>query len=103
MNGRNTSIFSLISAFAVGGMIGAGVALLMAPQSGQETRDQIRNKSLELKDRAVETAEDTRERAARALNDVTQQTKEKVSSISKRGQEMVDEQKRRLNEEMRSA
>jgi gas vesicle protein len=94
---------SLISAFAIGGLIGAGVALLMAPQSGQETRDRIRNKSIELKDKALETAEDTRHRAARALNDVTQQTKEKVSSISKRGQQMVDEEKQRLKEDLRSA
>lgn len=100
---RNTSIVSLISAFAIGGLIGAGIALLMAPQSGQETRDRIRNKSVEIKDKAIETAEDTRERASKALNDVTQQTKEKVSSLSKRGQQMVEDQKQRLNEEMRSA
>ena len=37
-----------------GGVLGAGMALLLAPQSGLETRLQIRNKSLELKDGAVE-------------------------------------------------
>jgi gas vesicle protein len=99
---RNTSFVSIISAFAVGGLLGAGIALLMAPQSGQETRDRIRNKSLEIKDKAIETAEDTRERATRAISDVTQQTKEKVSSLSKRGQQMVEDQKRQLNEKMRT-
>jgi gas vesicle protein len=102
MNERNSSLFSLIFAFAIGGLIGAGVALLMAPQSGQETRDLIRNKSVEIKDKAVETASDTRMRASRALNDVAQQTKEKVSSLGKRGEQMVEEGKQRI-EEMRGA
>jgi gas vesicle protein len=38
----------------MGGLVGAGVALLMTPQSGEETRSQIRDKSLELKDQAAE-------------------------------------------------
>jgi gas vesicle protein len=37
-----------------GGLVGAGVALLLTPQSGEETRSQIRDKSVELKDGAVE-------------------------------------------------
>ncbi len=97
---RNTSIFSLITAFAIGGLIGASVALLMAPQSGQQTRDIIRNKSMEIKDKTMETASDTRMRATRALNDVAQQTKDRVSSLGKRGEQMVEEGKQRLNEAM---
>lgn len=100
---RKTNFVSLISAFAIGGLIGAGIALLMAPQSGTEMREQIRNKSMEFKDKALETAEDTRTRASRALNDVTQQTKEKVSSLSKRGQQTIEDGKRRIEEELRSA
>jgi gas vesicle protein len=39
-----TRILSLISMFIVGGLLGAGVALLMAPQSGRRTRLKIRDK-----------------------------------------------------------
>ena len=99
---RNTSIFSVITAFAIGGLIGAGVALLMAPQSGRETRDLIRNKGMEIKDKAAETAADTRHRASQALNDVAQQTKDKVSSLGKRGEQMIEEGKQRVAE-MRGA
>lgn len=61
----------------------------------------IRNKSMEIKDKAVETASDTKMRASRALNDVAQQTKDKVSSLSKRGEKVIEEGKQRL-EEMRA-
>jgi gas vesicle protein len=40
--------------FVTGGVIGASLALLLAPQSGQETRDQIRDKGIELKHDAGE-------------------------------------------------
>ena len=42
--------------FVIGGLIGAGVALFLAPQSGEETRAMIADKSIELRDRAMETA-----------------------------------------------
>ncbi len=50
-------------AFLTGALIGAGVALLFAPQSGKQTRDLITEKSTEWKDRAVDIASETRDRA----------------------------------------
>ena len=44
--------------FMVGGLSGAVVALLFAPQSGEETRALIKDKSIELRDRAQQTAEE---------------------------------------------
>lgn len=38
----------------IGGLVGAGLALFLAPQSGEDIRNQIRSKSVELKDGAVE-------------------------------------------------
>ena len=38
----------------IGGLVGAALALLLAPQSGEETRAIIRDKSLEYKDWAEE-------------------------------------------------
>jgi gas vesicle protein len=38
----------------IGGLVGATLALLLAPQSGEETRAQIRDKSIEVKGRAEE-------------------------------------------------
>jgi gas vesicle protein len=100
---ENKSMLSVIPAFVLGGLIGAGIALLMAPQSGQETRNMIRNRSLELKDRAVETAEDTMTRAEKTVDDIASQTKDRVDSIRHRGKEMIEEQRGRLEDEVKAA
>jgi gas vesicle protein len=39
----------------IGGLVGATLSLLLAPQSGEETRAQIRDKGIEYKDRAGES------------------------------------------------
>jgi gas vesicle protein len=49
--------------FIVGGLSGAVVALLYAPQSGKETRALIKNKSIELSDRAQSSAKEAIARA----------------------------------------
>jgi gas vesicle protein len=84
-----TRILSLISMFIVGGLLGAGVALLMAPQSGRRTRLKIRDKGMELRERAAETAEDTRHRASHTLDDLASSTRERVSSLKERGRDLV--------------
>ena len=43
--------------FVVGGLTGAAVALLLAPQSGEETRVYIKDRAIELADKASETAQ----------------------------------------------
>jgi len=49
--------------FIVGGLTGAVVSLLFAPQSGEETRALIRDKSIEIRDKAAETTEEALARA----------------------------------------
>jgi gas vesicle protein len=43
--------------FIVGGLIGAGLALLFAPQTGEETREMLKDKFLELKEKAEKIPE----------------------------------------------
>jgi gas vesicle protein len=92
MRERETGIGSTLFAFLIGGLVGAGIALLMAPQSGDETRSMIRDKSQEIKDRATSTVEETRNRAGKAIDDLSHQTREKVASIRDRGQDKIEEQ-----------
>jgi gas vesicle protein len=89
--------------FLIGGLAGAAVALLLAPQSGEETRTIIRDKSIELKDRAVETAEEARHRAEVAAEearhraeDLAQQARSKAEEIQQKGKQVVEEQKHRI-------
>jgi gas vesicle protein len=92
------NVFSIIFPYLVGAAIGAVLALLMAPKSGQETRYLIRSKSGEIKDRAADTVEDTRARAGKAIDDLTQQTRESLSSITHRGKDVLETQKGRVEE-----
>jgi len=75
-SGRSTG--SIILAFFIGGLVGAGVALLIAPQSGKEIRQKIK-----------ELADETKEKAAKYAEEV----KSKVTSAVGKGKELVEEKK----------
>jgi gas vesicle protein len=49
---------SRVGAFLVGVGIGTGLGLVLAPTSGSETRDAIRDKTIDFKNRAVRSASD---------------------------------------------
>jgi gas vesicle protein len=53
---------STIIAFLAGGLIGAGLALLYAPQSGRETRRQIGDLASDLKDKASTWSGDVKDK-----------------------------------------
>lgn len=102
---NGSKIGSLFSGILIGGAIGAVTALLMAPQSGQKTRQMIQDKSMEIKDRTNETIDETLARAERALadvqkrvNEVSGQAKKRVDEFSHRGQKELEEQRQRLEE-----
>jgi gas vesicle protein len=53
-----------LAGFILGGLVGAAVALLLAPQPGEETRSLLRERGIELKDRADELSTEAMRRAA---------------------------------------
>jgi gas vesicle protein len=70
-----------------GGLVGAGLALLLTPQSGEETRSQIKHKSLELKEEAV-----------KGLTEASQHAQEQVAAWQEKGQEVLEKRKRMTTE-----
>ena len=60
MSDSNADYGAFVAGFLIGGLVGAATALLMAPQSGEETRAYIRDRSIELRDKAYETADQAR-------------------------------------------
>jgi gas vesicle protein len=75
-SGRGTG--SIILAFFIGGLVGAGVALLSAPQSGKEIRQKIK-----------ELTDDAKEKATKYAEEV----KSKVTSAVGKGKELIEEKK----------
>jgi gas vesicle protein len=53
------TITGVLVGVLVGGLAGAAAMLLLAPHSGKDTRRQIREKGIELRDRTSEIVEDT--------------------------------------------
>lgn len=81
--------------FIVGGLSGAVVALLFAPQTGDETRALIRDKSIELRDKAQISAEEAIARAEAAAADARARADELARQLRDRGQGVVDDVRER--------
>lgn len=64
---------AFFAGLVIGGLVGAALALLLAPQSGEETRAVIRDRSLEYKDWAEEGYLEARQRATEAGHYAQQQ------------------------------
>ncbi len=89
-NGQNNGL-GMIFAFFTGFMAGAVVSLLYAPTSGKETRQKIRDKSIDAKNRTVELAQQTSESAQRNAQNLMEQGKESVQGIVDSGKERIQE------------
>jgi gas vesicle protein len=66
----------------IGGLAGAAAALLMAPQSGKDTRKQIQEKSIELRDRTTGLVEDTVAQVRTKANNLTVGLKDRGQEIA---------------------
>ena len=75
----------VLTGILIGGLAGAVTMLLMAPQSGKETRRRIQEKSIELRDRATELLENTVAQVRTKANELT-------ADLKDRGQEMAVKQ-----------
>jgi gas vesicle protein len=53
---------SVLLAFLLGGMVGAGLSLLLAPQAGTETRKRIREFADDVKEKATDYAGQAKEK-----------------------------------------
>ncbi len=72
-----------IAGFVIGGVLGAAIALILAPQPGDETISQIREKGIELKERAA---------------DLSAEALQRVHTLEEKGLSALEEQKARFQE-----
>jgi gas vesicle protein len=65
----------------LGAAVGAGVALLLAPRTGKETRERLARKTREIKNRAAGAIEQARETVRRESNEIAEQALKTVASV----------------------
>ncbi|WKZ37452.1 MAG: YtxH domain-containing protein [Anaerolineales bacterium] len=87
-----SNFMSVFVGMLVGGLAGAVTMLLLAPQSGKETREQIQKKGIQLRDRTADMVEDTMAQVRLNANKITVGGREKIRELKQQGQELVAEQ-----------
>jgi gas vesicle protein len=65
----------------LGALSGAVAALLLAPQSGEETRTMIKDKSIELRDKAQQTAEQAKARTDEVVRQLKEQGQSAMQTV----------------------
>lgn len=81
-NNRGYSAAAVVLSFFIGGLAGAGLAILMAPSSGKETREKIR-----------EWADTAREQST----DLSGVLRQRASGLAEKGKEYLEQKKRILS------
>ncbi len=81
---------AFVIGFIVGAVSGAVTALLLAPQSGAETRTYIKERAIELGDTASKTLNETYEQAQVSANDAVKRAEGVLKEAKKRATELAD-------------
>lgn len=85
-----------MAGLVVGALVGIGLGILFAPQSGQQTREKIRGKADEMSGRLRETADDVSERVRTTASEVTGRVRETAGDVASKMRETLDEQTQRI-------
>ena len=96
MRDEGYSSGSVLLSFLLGGVVGAGLALLFAPQSGRETRQKIKDLTDDVKDKTTEYVKQAKEKAASIVDDGKEYYDEKKSilkSAVEAGKEAYEKEK----------
>lgn len=94
---------AFLAGLLVGGAIGAILGLLYAPQSGEQTRAFLKEKTVELREKAGVSTEEARRKAEEALRElrarveeISQVLQERLSEVKEQGSIVLEETTRRL-------
>src|SRR5436190_5031491 len=81
----------------LGGLAGAVTALLLAPQSGQETRQQLQQRAVKVSERAAGKVDEVVSQARTKSGQVKANLTEKARDLKKQGQDVLVEQLDRVS------
>jgi gas vesicle protein len=105
----SSDIGAFLAGFVIGGLVGAATALILAPQSGEQTRAQLAAKGQELREAGEERlgqyremadtyTQEYRARAESALDEARSRIKDTSEQVQERARIVLDEGKTRVSD-----
>lgn len=102
MSENTSDLGAFLAGFVIGGLVGAATAIILAPQSGQETRAQIASKGGELMhageeqyhqylDAAGNYTQAYADRASQAVTNTSNRVQEQARIVLDRGKEKIED------------
>lgn len=88
----NNNVLGVLAGIFVGGLAGAVTMLLLAPQSGEDTRNKIQEKSIELRDQTTGMVEEAMKQMRADRKKLTHSGQQKAKELFEQGQALVVEQ-----------
>ena len=84
MSDNNGEFGAFLAGFVIGGLVGAATALILTPQSGEDTRATLSQRGAEWRDRGTQQRGDARERASSVLAETRTRAQEASQQIQER-------------------
>lgn len=95
---NNNDIGAFLAGFVIGGLVGAAAALILAPQSGSQTRSTLSDQTAQWRSVGAERLAEARERAAEMTHPYVEKAKETGEQLQERSREIVDAGKKRIEQ-----
>jgi gas vesicle protein len=86
--------------FILGGVLGASLAMLFAPESGRRTRERLRDFAADMRDKTIDLSEDLRDKTEDAIErgrEVYEEKKTILSAAVQAGKDAIQRERERLS------
>lgn len=95
-------VLNFLAGMGLGALIGAATALLLAPKSGKETRQDLKNVTDELRvkaDKVIHDLSDSGEELVKKSREILESTKQKVQQAIDAGKQAMAKKKEEMSGE----
>lgn len=97
-NNGSGDIGAFLAGFIIGGLVGAAAALILAPQSGEETRHQIVDRGRELRQASTERLDEYRAKTGDYLAETRGRIQDATTQAQERARIVLDQGKERVTQ-----
>jgi len=91
------NLLGILAGMLIGGLVGAVTMLLLAPQSGKDTRKQIRQKGMDLRDETTELVDEAVAQMQANANNIVAGGREKLNELKDQSRGFATDQLDRVS------